>query len=54
MSERAPRIAAVLLAAALVVVITTTTPWHLIDLPKPDAALDFTTAEITRQNQFRH
>lgn len=54
MSERAPRIAAVLLAAALVVVITTTTPWHLIDLPKPDAALDFTSAEITRQNQFRH
>jgi STE24 endopeptidase len=53
-SERAPRIAAVLLAAALVVVITTTTPWHLIDLPKPDAALDFTTAEIARQNQFRH
>ncbi|MEU0095790.1 M48 family metallopeptidase [Kribbella sp. NPDC006257] len=54
MSERAPRIAAVLLAAALVVVITTTTPWHLIDLPKPDATLDFTAAEIARQNQFRH
>jgi STE24 endopeptidase len=35
-------------------VIATTTPWHLIDLPKPDAALDFTTAEIDRQNQFRH
>ena len=41
------------LAAALVVVIVTTTPWHLIDLPTPDAALDFTTAEIDRQNQFR-
>jgi STE24 endopeptidase len=47
-------VAAVLLAAALVVVIVTTTPWHLIDLPKPDAALDFSTAEIDRQNQFRH
>jgi Zn-dependent protease with chaperone function len=53
-SERVPRIAAVVLAAALVVVIATTTPWHLIDLPKPDSALDFSTAEINRQNQFRH
>ncbi|NEA36671.1 M48 family metallopeptidase [Streptomyces sp. SID13031] len=58
MSERAARLApvgaALVLAAALVVVIVTTTPWHLIDLPKPDAALDFTTAEIDRQQQFRH
>lgn len=43
-----------LVAAALVVVIVTTTPWHLIDLPKPDAALDFTSAEIDRQQRFRH
>lgn len=48
-----PRLAALLLAVALIVVIATTTPWHLIDLPKPDTALDFTTAEIDRQNQFR-
>lgn len=58
MSERAARLApagaALVLAAALVVVIATTTPWHLIDLPAPDAALDFTTAEIDRQEQFRH
>jgi STE24 endopeptidase len=57
-SERAtrwaPRGAALVLAAALVAVIATTTPWHLIDLPKPDAALDFTAAEIDRQQQFRH
>ena len=57
MSERAekwaPRGAALVLAAALVVVIVTTTPWHLIDLPKPDPALDFTAAEIARQEQFR-
>jgi STE24 endopeptidase len=44
----------VLVAAALVVVIVTTTPWHLIDLPKPDPALDFTSAEIDRQQRFRH
>jgi STE24 endopeptidase len=42
------------LAAALVVVIVTTTPWHLIDLPKPDSTLDFTAAEIDRQQRFRH
>ncbi|HEY0619557.1 MAG TPA: M48 family metalloprotease [Kribbella sp.] len=58
MSERAatwaPRVAGVVLAAALVTVIVTTTPWHLIDLPKPDPTLDFTAAEIDRQNQFRH
>ncbi len=42
-----------LLSAALVVVIVTTTPWHLIDLPKPDPALDFTSAEIDRQQRFR-
>ncbi|MFI5708392.1 M48 family metallopeptidase [Kribbella sp. NPDC051620] len=58
MSERAAKLApagaALVLAAALAVVIITTTPWHLIDLPKPDAALDFTTAEISKQNQFRH
>ena len=53
-TRRAPWIAGVLVAAALVVVIVTTTPWHLIDLPKPDATLDFTQAEIDRQNQFRH
>jgi STE24 endopeptidase len=49
-----PRGAALLLAGGLVLVIVTTTPWHLIDLPRPDAALDFTTAEIDRQNAFRH
>ena len=49
----APRIAALVLAAALVVTIAVTTPWHLIDLPKPDATLDFTAAEIARQNAFR-
>ncbi|TDO29828.1 STE24 endopeptidase [Kribbella sp. VKM Ac-2527] len=53
-ARRAPWIAGVLVAAALVVVIVMTTPWHLIDLPKPDATLDFTQAEIDRQNQFRH
>ena len=53
-TRRAPWIAGVLVAAALVVAIVTTTPWHLIDLPKPDATLDFTQAEIDRQNQFRH
>ncbi|GAB2584028.1 M48 family metallopeptidase [Kribbella endophytica] len=53
-SRRAPWIAGLLVAAALVVVIVTTTPWHLIDLPKPDAALDFTSAEIDRQQRFRH
>lgn len=58
MSERAAKLApvgaALVLAAALVVVIVTTTPWHLIDLPKPDAALDFSTTEINQQNRFRH
>jgi len=49
-----PPAAAVVLAAALTVVIVVTTPWHLIDVPKPDATLDFTTAEIARQNAFRH
>ncbi|WP_232828278.1 M48 family metallopeptidase [Kribbella monticola] len=49
-----PRVVALVLAAALIAVIATTTPWHLIDLPKPDATLDFTAAEIDRQNQFRH
>ncbi len=53
-SRRAPWIAGLLVAAALVVVIVTTTPWHLIDLPKPDPALDFTSAEIDRQQRFRH
>lgn len=53
-ARRAPWFAGVLVAAALVVVIVTTTPWHLIDLPKPDAALDFTAAEIDRQERFRH
>ena len=53
-ARRAPWVAGVLVAAALVVVIVTTTPWHLIDLPTPDATLDFTAAEIDRQNQFRH
>jgi Zn-dependent protease with chaperone function len=57
-SERAARLApagaALVLAAALAVVIVTTTPWHLIDLPKPDAALDFSAAEIAQQNRFRH
>ena len=48
-----PRAVAVVLAAALAVVIVVTTPWHLIDLPEPDATLDFTTAEIARQNAFR-
>jgi STE24 endopeptidase len=41
------------LAAALVVTIVVTTPWQLIDLPKPDPSLDFTAAEIARQNAFR-
>ena len=47
-------IAGGILAVALVFTIAVTTPWHLIDLPKPDATLDFTTAEIARQNAFRH
>jgi STE24 endopeptidase len=47
-------LAGVVLAAALLAVIVVTTPWHLIDLPKPDPTLDFTPAEIARQNQFRH
>ncbi|MFI6678793.1 M48 family metallopeptidase [Kribbella sp. NPDC050470] len=50
----APPVVAVVLAAALVVVIVITTPWHLIDVPEPDATLDFTAAEIARQNAFRH
>jgi STE24 endopeptidase len=50
----APRATGGLLALALVFTIAVTTPWHLIDLPKPDAALDFSTAEIARQNAFRH
>ncbi|TWD83392.1 STE24 endopeptidase [Kribbella amoyensis] len=53
LGRRVPWLAGVLVAAALVVVIVTTTPWHLIDLPKPDPALDFTTAEIDRQQRFR-
>ncbi|MFI5731392.1 M48 family metallopeptidase [Kribbella sp. NPDC051587] len=52
-SRWAPRVAAVVLAIALVVVIVTTTPWHLIDLPTPDPAHDFTSAEIARQQAFR-
>jgi len=47
-------VVAVVLAAALVVTIVTTTPWHLIDLPQPETAMDFTPAEIARQNAFRH
>ncbi|HET6988403.1 MAG TPA: M48 family metalloprotease [Kribbella sp.] len=50
----APRAAAGVLAAALILTIVVTTPWHLIDLPTPDATLDFTAAEIARQNAFRH
>ena len=50
----APGAAAGVLAVALALTIAVTTPWHLIDLPKPDAALDFTAAEIARQNAFRH
>ncbi|MGW7685767.1 M48 family metallopeptidase [Kribbella sp. NPDC054772] len=50
----APRVAGGLLALALVFTIAVTTPWHLIDLPKPDATLDFTTAGIARQDAFRH
>ncbi|WP_432949347.1 M48 family metallopeptidase [Kribbella sp. CA-253562] len=52
-ARRIPWIAGVLVAAALVVIIVTTTPWHLIDLPKPDPALDFTSSEIDRQQRFR-
>ncbi|WP_427894694.1 M48 family metallopeptidase [Kribbella sp. GL6] len=50
----APRATGGLLALALVFTIAVTTPWHLIDLPKPDAALDFTGAQIARQDAFRH
>lgn len=50
----APRLAGLALAVVLVAVIVTTTPWHLIDVPTPDPALDFTAAEIARQNEFRH
>ncbi len=50
----APRAAAGVLAVALILTIVITTPWHLIDLPTPDATLDFTAAEIARQNAFRH
>ncbi|HEY3559143.1 MAG TPA: M48 family metallopeptidase [Kribbella sp.] len=53
-SSWAPRATGGLLALALVFTIAVTTPWHLIDLPKPDAALDFSAAEIARQNAFRH
>jgi STE24 endopeptidase len=53
-STWAPRWAAVGLALALAAVIAWTTPWHLIDLPTPNAALDFTAAEIARQDRFRH
>ena len=58
MSEAAarwtPPAVAVVLAVALAVVLGVTTPWHLIDLPPADPALDFTAAEIARQNAFRH
>nr|WP_202885588.1 M48 family metallopeptidase [Kribbella sandramycini] len=37
----------------MVAVIVTTTPWQLIAVPAPDPALDFTAAEIARQNAFR-
>ncbi|GAA2790298.1 hypothetical protein GCM10010522_04530 [Kribbella solani] len=50
----APRVAGGVLALALVFTIAVTTPWHLIDLPKPDATLDFSAAQIARQNAFRH
>ncbi|MGW6283220.1 M48 family metalloprotease [Kribbella sp. NPDC055071] len=50
----APRVVAFVLAAELIVVIVTSTPWSLIGLPTPNPALDFTTAEIARQNAFRH
>lgn len=53
LARRAPWIAGLLVAAALVAVIVSTTPWHLIDLPKPEAALDFSAAEIDRQQRFR-
>ncbi|HEU4948622.1 MAG TPA: M48 family metalloprotease [Kribbella sp.] len=41
------------LAVALAAVIVWTTPWHLIDLPTPNPALDFTPVEIARQQEFR-
>ena len=53
-SEWAPRWAAVGLALALAAVIAWSTPWHLIDLPAPNTALDFTPAEIARQDKYRH
>lgn len=50
-----PRWAAVGLALGLVAVIVRTTPWHLLDdVPAPDPGLDFSAAEILRQQTFRH
>lgn len=52
--ERGARLAAVGLAVVLAAVIVWTTPWSpLDDLPSADPALDFTGAEILRQQQFR-
>jgi Zn-dependent protease with chaperone function len=51
----APRWAAVGLAVALAAVVAWSTPWHLVaDVPPPDPALDFTPAQILRQQTFRH
>jgi STE24 endopeptidase len=45
---------AFVLAAALVAVIAWTTPWGVLDgVPRADPSLDFTAAEILRQQTFR-
>jgi STE24 endopeptidase len=50
----APGVAVVVFAVLLVLTIVLTTPWYLIGPLEPNTALDFTTAEIGRQNAFRH
>ncbi|MFC0624407.1 M48 family metalloprotease [Kribbella deserti] len=53
-SRNAARWAALVLAIALTAVIVWTTPWvTLKGMPAPNAALDFTAAEIDRQQAFR-
>jgi STE24 endopeptidase len=51
MTERVPRWTALGLAVILAAVIAWTTPWT--DIPAGNPALDFTPAEIARQQQFR-
>ncbi|MEV5962600.1 M48 family metalloprotease [Kribbella sp. NPDC051952] len=50
----APRVVAAVLAVEVVAMIVISLPWHLPGSSGSDTALDFTAAEIARQNAFRH